>query len=157
MALDNKLNITDSTELARMEEKISKKKAVELFENGYLNNYEAGTFKMLAAIHKYLFDEIYDFAGKIRTVNIAKGNFRFAPVMYLQAAIENVEKMPQSTFDEIVERWLSLRRRLRVLRHSFSLSVQSSMSSVTAFLIRLQPKLPGFFRRRRITLTRQSA
>lgn len=92
MALDNKLNITDSTELARMEEKISKKKAVELFENGYLNNYEAGTFKMLAAIHKYLFDEIYDFAGKIRTVNIAKGNFRFAPVMYLQAAIENVRR-----------------------------------------------------------------
>lgn len=86
MTLENKLNITDSTELARMEEKISKKKAVELFENGYLDNYEAGTFKMLVAIHKYLFDDIYDFAGKVRTVNIAKGNFRFASVMYLQAA-----------------------------------------------------------------------
>ena len=77
MALDNKLNITDSAELAREEEKISKKKAVELFENGYLDNYEAGTFKMLAAIHRYLFDELYDFAGKVRTVNMAKGNFRF--------------------------------------------------------------------------------
>ena len=108
MALDNKLNITDSTELARMEEKISKKKAVELFENGYLDNYEAGSFKMLAEIHKYLFDEIYDFAGKVRTVNIAKANFRFAPVMYLQAAIENVEKMPQSTFDEIVEKYVEM-------------------------------------------------
>ena len=88
MALENKLNISDSTELARVEEKISKKKAVELFENGYLDPYEAGSFQMLAAIHKYLFDEIYDFAGKVRTVNIAKGNFRFAPVMYLQAALE---------------------------------------------------------------------
>ena len=94
MVLENKLNITDSTELARMEEKISKKKAVELFENGYL--------------HKYLFGEIYDFAGKVRNVNIAKGNFRFAPVMYLQAAIENIEKMPQSTFDEIVEKYVEM-------------------------------------------------
>ena len=108
MALENKLNITDSTELARMEEKISKKKAVELFENGYLDPYEAGSFKLLAAIHKYLFDEIYDFAGKVRTVNIAKGNFRFAPVMYLQAALENVEKMPQSTFDEIIEKYVEM-------------------------------------------------
>lgn len=108
MALENKLNITDSTELARMEEKISKKKAVELFENGYLDNYEPGTFKMLSAIHRYLFDEIYDFAGRIRTVNMAKGNFRFASVMYLQAAIENVEKMPQSTFDEIIEKYVEM-------------------------------------------------
>ena len=108
MSLDNKLNITDSTELARMEEKISKKKAVELFENGYLDNYEAGTFQMLAAIHKYLFGEIYEFAGKVRTVNVAKGNFRFAPVMYLQAAIENIEKMPQSTFEEIVEKYVEM-------------------------------------------------
>lgn len=108
MALENKLSITDSTELARIEEKISKKRAVQLFENGYLDNYEAGTFQMLAAIHKYLFDEIYDFAGKVRTVNIAKGNFRFAPVMYLQAAIEHVEKMPQSTFDEIVEKYVEM-------------------------------------------------
>ena len=108
MALDNRLHITDSTELARMEEKISKKKAIELFENGYLDNYEAGTFQMLAAIHKYLFDEIYEFAGEVRTVNIVKGNFRFAPVMYLQAAIENVEKMPQSTFEEIIEKYVEM-------------------------------------------------
>ena len=108
MALENKLNITDSTDLARMEEKISKKKAVELFENGYLDAYEVGSFQMLAAIHRYLFDEIYDFAGKIRNVNIAKGNFRFAPVMYLQAAIENVDKMPQSTFDEIIEKYVEM-------------------------------------------------
>lgn len=108
MVLENRLNITDSTELARTEEKISKKKAVELFENGYLDNYEAGNFQMLAAIHKYLFDEIYDFAGVVRTVNIAKGNFRFAPVMYLQAAIDSVEKMPQSTFDEIIEKYVEM-------------------------------------------------
>lgn len=108
MTLENKLNITDSTELARMEEKISKKKAVELFENEYLNQYEVGTFQMLAAIHKYLFDEIYDFAGKIRTVNIAKGNFRFAPVMYFKTAIENIEKMPQTTFDEIIEKYVEM-------------------------------------------------
>lgn len=108
MALKNKLNILDSTELFRMEEKISKKKAVELFENGYLKNYEVGTFKMLAAIHKYLFDEIYDFAGKVRTVNIAKGNFRFASVMYLQVALDNIEKMPQSTFDEIIEKYVEM-------------------------------------------------
>ena len=108
MVLENRIGITDSTELARMEEKISKKKAVELFENGYLDNYEVGSFQMLAAIHKYLFDEIYDFAGKARTVNIAKGNFRFAPVMYLQVALENIEKMPQSTFDEIVEKYVEM-------------------------------------------------
>ena len=108
MELDNKLHIIDSTELARMEEKISKKKAIELFENGYLDKYEAGTFQMLAAIHKYLFDEIYEFAGEIRTVNIVKGNFRFAPVMYLHAAIENVEKMPQSTFEEIIEKYVEM-------------------------------------------------
>ena len=108
MALDNKFNITDSAELARVEEKISKKKAVELFEIGYLDKYEAGTFKMLVAIHKYLFEDIYDFAGNVRTVNIAKGNFRFAPVMYLEAALENIEKMPQSTFDEIVEKYVEM-------------------------------------------------
>lgn len=108
MALENKLGITDSTELARMEEKISKKRAVLLFETEYLKDYEAGTFRMLAAIHKYLFDEIYDFAGEIRTVNLAKGNFRFASVMYLQSAIENIEKMPQSTFDEIIEKYVEM-------------------------------------------------
>lgn len=108
MALLNKLGITDSVKLARMEEKISKKKAAELFENGYLDKYEAGSFQMLAAIHRYLFDELYDFAGEVRSVNIAKGNFRFAPVMYLQAAIQNIEKMPQSTFDEIVEKYVEM-------------------------------------------------
>ena len=108
MALENKLNITDSAELARMEEKISKKKAVELFENRYVDQYKPGTFQMLAAIHKYLFDEIYDFARKIRTVNMAKGNFRFAPVMYLEVAIENIEKMPQTTFDEIIEKYVEM-------------------------------------------------
>lgn len=108
MALDNKLHITDSVELARMEEKISKKKAVELFGNAYLDNYKTGTYEMLAAIHQYLFDEIYDFAGKVRTVNLAKGNFRFASVMYLQAALENIEKMPQSTFDEIIEKYVEM-------------------------------------------------
>ena len=92
MTLENKLGITDSIELAKAEEKISKKRAIELFESGYLNNLEHGTFKSLAEIHKYLFDQIYDFAGQIRTVNIAKGNFRFAPLMYLRAALENIEK-----------------------------------------------------------------
>ena len=108
MALKNKLGITDFSELARIEEKISKKKAIELFETGLLDTFEVGTFKGLASIHKYLFDEIYEFAGKIRDVNISKGNFRFAPVMYLQAAIANIEKMPQSTFDEIIEKYVEM-------------------------------------------------
>lgn len=108
MALNNKLNITDSAELARAEEKISKKKAALLFENGYLYTLKAGTLDSLVEIHKCLFDEIYDFAGKIRNVNISKGNFRFAPVMYLQAALENIEKMPQTTFDEIVAKYVEM-------------------------------------------------
>ena len=108
MALENKLGIKSSAELAREEERISKKKAVELFENGMLENLEAGKFQTLCGIHKYLFDDIYDFAGKIRTVNISKGNFRFAPLMYLEAAIENVDKMPQNTFDEIVEKYVEM-------------------------------------------------
>lgn len=108
MALQNKLGITDSVELARIEEKISKKKAVELFESDELKKYRAGTFEMLAFIHRYLFSEIYDFAGKMREVNLAKGNFRFAPVMYLKAAVENVERMPQSTFDEIIEKYVEM-------------------------------------------------
>ena len=103
--LDNKLGINNSTDLAREEERISKKKAVELFENNILDILEVGKFSTLQTIHKYLFEDIYDFAGKLRNVNIAKGNFRFAPVMYLQVAIENVEKMPQSTFDEIIEKY----------------------------------------------------
>ena len=105
MALENKLGIKSSAELAREEERISKKKAVELFENGMLEKLEAGKFQTLCEIHKYLFDDIYDFAGKIRTVNLSKGNFRFAPLMYLETAIKNVDKMPQNTFDEIVEKY----------------------------------------------------
>ena len=108
MALENKLGITSSPELAEAEERISKKKAVELFENDVLDSLEAGTFASLKAIHKYLFDEIYDFAGELRTVNIAKVNFRFAPMMYLEAALANIDKMPQSTFDEIVEKYVEM-------------------------------------------------
>ena len=108
MALENKLGITNSAELAREEEKISKKKALELFESGMLDELDAGTFAALAEIHRYLFDEIYDFAGKVRSVNLAKGNFRFAPLMYLQAALENIDKMPQSTFDEIIEKYVEM-------------------------------------------------
>ena len=109
MALENKLGLTNSADLAREEERISKKKALELFESGELDNLKAGTFSSLRAIHKYLFDEIYDFAGKLRTVNLAKGNFRFAPLIYLEAAIENIDKMPQSTFDEIVEKYVEMK------------------------------------------------
>ena len=108
MALENKLGLTSSTDLAREEERISKKKAVELFDKGILESLPAGKFSTLQAIHKYLFGDIYDFAGELRTVNIAKGNFRFAPLMYLQAALENIDKMPQSTFDEIVEKYVEM-------------------------------------------------
>ena len=106
MALENKLGVMSSAELARAEEKISKKRAAELFESGYLDSLEAGTYKALAEIHRFLFEEIYEFAGKLRDVNIAKGNFRFASVMYLREALESIEKMPQSAFDEIVEKYL---------------------------------------------------
>lgn len=108
MALENKLGITDSAELAREEERLSKKKALELYDTGLLDRLEAGTFSALAAIHKFLFGEIYDFAGKVRTVNLAKGNFRFAPVMYLEAALKNIDAMPQGTFDEIVEKYVEM-------------------------------------------------
>ncbi len=108
MALENKLGITDSSELARVEEKISKTRALELFETGLLNTFEVGTFEGLCKIHEYLFGGIYDFAGKIRTVNIAKGGFRFASVMYLEAALANIGKMPQSTFDEIIEKYVEM-------------------------------------------------
>ena len=103
MALENKLGLISSADLAREEERLSKKKAVELFENGVLDALPAGKFSTLQAIHKYLFEDIYDFAGKLRTVNLAKGNFRFAPLMYLEAALANIDKMPQSTFDEIID------------------------------------------------------
>ena len=108
MALENKLGIDNSAELARCEEQISKRKAFQLFETGELARLEAGTFQALSAIHKYLFDDIYDFAGVVRSVNIAKGNFRFAPVMYLQSALEHIEKMPQTTFDEIIEKYVEM-------------------------------------------------
>ncbi len=108
MTLENKLGITSSPELAEAEERISKKKAAELFENGLLDRLEAGTFASLKAIHKYLFEDIYDFAGELRTLNIAKGNFRFAPLMYLESALANIDKMPQSTFDEIVEKYVEM-------------------------------------------------
>lgn len=108
MALKNKLGITNSAKLARMEEEISKKKAAQLFESGYLHTLKAGTFQSLLEIHRYLFDEIYDFAGKIREVNLAKGNFRFAPVMYLQDALAQIDKMPQSDFEEIIEKYVEM-------------------------------------------------
>ena len=108
MALENKFGITSSPELAEAEERISKKKAAELFEKGLLNRLEPGTTASLKAIHKYLFEDIYDFAGELRTVNIAKGNFRFAPLMFLEAALANIDKMPQSTFDEIVEKYVEM-------------------------------------------------
>lgn len=108
MVLQNKLDIPDSTELAHIEEKLSKKKAAQLFENGLLDEYKAGSFAMLSAIHRYLFEEIYDFAGQVRTVNIAKGNFRFASSLYLPEAIVQVEQMPQSTFDEIIEKYVEM-------------------------------------------------
>lgn len=108
MVLDNKLNITDQAELAREEEKISKKKAKEMFETGFLNSLEPGTFETLKKIHKYLFDNIYDFAGQLRKVNISKGNFRFVPISYIEEAIKNIEKMPQSNYDEIIEKYVEM-------------------------------------------------
>lgn len=106
--LENKLGLTSSTELARMEEQLSKKKAVLLFEKGILDSLPAGKFSTLQAIHRYLFEDIYDFAGEIRKVNMAKGNFRFAPLMYLDAALENIDKMPQSDFDEMIEKYVEM-------------------------------------------------
>ena len=107
MTLENRLNITDSADLAR-EERISKKKAVQLFDNKFLDSFPAGKFDTLQAIHKYMFEDVFDFAGEIRTVNLAKGNFRFAPLIYLQAALDNIDKMPQSTFDEIIEKYVEM-------------------------------------------------
>lgn len=108
MALENKLNITDSAELARAEEKISKQKALKLYDAGIFDTLTPGTFKTLCTIHKYLFEDIYEFAGKLREVNIAKGNFRFAPLMYLHAALDNIDKMPQSDFDTIIEKYVEM-------------------------------------------------
>ena len=108
MALENKLGINNSAELARAEEKISKIKAIELYESNNVEEFKVGKFSGLAQIHKLLFDEIYDFAGKIRTVNIAKGNFRFVPVMYLEAALKHIDEMPRSTYDEIIEKYVEM-------------------------------------------------
>ena len=108
MILENKLNITDQAELARAEEKISKTRAKKMFETGYLDTLEPGTFETLKMIHKYLFEEIYKFAGQLRKVNIAKGNFRFTPLTYLEEAIKNIEKMPQSTYEEIIEKYVEM-------------------------------------------------
>ena len=108
MALQNKLGLTDELELAREEERISKQKALALYDTGLLDTFPVGTFAGLAMIHKYLFEDIYEFAGQMRTVNIAKGNFRFAPVMYLHPALESIDQMPQSTFDEIIEKYVEM-------------------------------------------------
>ena len=108
MALQNKLGLTDEVALARAEEKLSKQKALALYDTGLLDTFPVGTFAGLAKIHAYLFGEIYDFAGQLRTVNIAKGNFRFAPVIYLHAALEGIDAMPQSTFDQIIEKYVEM-------------------------------------------------
>lgn len=108
MTLENKLGITSSAELATQEERLSKKRALELFESGMLDKLKAGTFKTLQTIHKQLFMDIYDFAGKVRSVNIAKGGFRFVPAMYLLDALKQIERMPQSTFDEIIEKYVEM-------------------------------------------------
>ena len=108
MALENNLGLTSSADLAREEERISKKKAAQLFDRKLFDTFDVGTFAGLAEIHQYLFEDIFDFAGEIRTVNLAKSNFRFAPLMYLQAALENIDKMPQSNFDKIVEKYVEM-------------------------------------------------
>lgn len=108
MILENKLNITDQAELVREEERISKTRAKKMFEIGYLNTLEPGTFESLKKIHKYLFEEIYEFAGNLRKVNLAKGNFRFIPLAYLDEAVKNIEKMPQSTYEEIIEKYVEM-------------------------------------------------
>ena len=106
--IENKLGLTSPSDLAREEERISKRKAIALFENHILDSLPAGKFSTLQTIHRYLFEDIYEFAGTIRNVNMAKGNFRFAPLMYLDAALENIDKMPQSEFDEIIEKYVEM-------------------------------------------------
>ena len=108
MILENKLNITNQVELAKAEERLSKQRAKQLFDTGDIKNVEIGTFAALACIHRYLFSDIYAFAGRIRDVNIAKGNFRFAPLMYLEASLKHADAMPQSTFDEIIEKYVEM-------------------------------------------------
>lgn len=106
--LENKLGITDQIELAKAEEKISKQRAKELFETGAINNLEVGTFRGLSGIHRYLFEDIYSFAVLVRDVNIAKGNFRFAPVMYLKSALDNIDSMPELTYEEIIAKYVEM-------------------------------------------------
>ena len=108
MTIDNKLGITDSFKLTNEEERISKKKAIDLFQTDYLNELKSGSLEALVKIHRHLFEDIYEFAGQLRTVNIAKGNFRFAPTIYLNEALKSIEKMPQSTFDEIIEKYVEM-------------------------------------------------
>ena len=108
MAIENKLGINDSLELAREEERLTKKRALELYDNKILANFEVGTFAGLKAIHGYLFQDIYPFAGKMRTVNIAKGHFRFAPVLYLEDALRNIDRMPQNTYEHIIEKYVEM-------------------------------------------------
>ena len=108
MVLENKLGLTSSPELAQAEERISKERAKALFEQNLLDNKKAGTYETLAFIHGFLFSDIYDFAGEIRKVNLAKGNFRFASLMYLEQALNNIDQMPQATFDEIIEKYVEL-------------------------------------------------
>ncbi len=108
MLLENKLGLSNEIELAKEEERITKLKAIDLFETGKLEEFEIGTFKGLSQIHRYLFEDIYEFAGKVRTENIAKNNFRFASAMYLEDALKNIDKMPQSNFDEIIEKYIEM-------------------------------------------------
>ena len=108
MTIDNKLGITDSFKLANEEERISKKKAIDLFQTDFLNELKPGSLEVLVKIHRHLFEDIYEFAGQLRTVNIAKGNFRFAPAIYLNEALKSIEKMPQSNFDEIIEKYVEM-------------------------------------------------
>jgi Protein involved in cell division len=108
MILDNKLTITDQIELAKAEEKISKQKARQLFDSGDINKVEIGTFAGLAFIHAYLFEDMYAFAGKIRDLNIAKGDFRFVPLMYLEPSLKHIDAMPQGTFDQIIEKYIEM-------------------------------------------------
>lgn len=108
MILENKLGLTNQVELAKVEEKLSKQKAKELYDCGKINKIEVGTFKGLSEIHEFLFSDIYDFAGKIRSVNIAKGNFRFAPVMYLEHSLQHIDQMPQTSFEEIIKKYVEM-------------------------------------------------
>lgn len=136
MILDNKLGITDPAELSRQEERISKIRAKEMFETGYLNTLKPGTFETLKKIHKYLFVEIYEFAGNLRKVNIAKGNFRFIPLTYLEEAIINIEKMPQSTYEEIIEKYVEMN-----IAHPFREGNGRSTRIWLDLILKKEPKL----------------